>query len=89
MNPKKSMIMRNTLFVIGLSVLVVSCGSRTPVKNNQTKPTANNISVTTKPAVPPKPAVKHDGGYNFYRVNIADPTKNDKTCRSPKTSSKA
>ncbi|WP_234110103.1 MULTISPECIES: N-acetylmuramoyl-L-alanine amidase [Chryseobacterium] len=73
--------MRNTLFVIGLSVLVISCSSQKPVKYNQVKPkpTGNNISATTKPPAPPKPAVKHEGGYDFYRVNIADPTKNDNT----------
>lgn len=75
--------MRNYLYSIGLAVSLISCGSQ---KNIQ--PAATNAKPVTKPvintpktpvATTPKTEVKHEGQNDFYRVNIADATKNDNT----------
>lgn len=74
--------MRNYFYVIGLGLTIISCGSqkniqptvakpKTPVKTNQNIP---KITSTI-----PKSEIKHEGQNDFYRVNIADATKNDNT----------
>lgn len=72
--------MRNSLYFIGLTALVVSCGSQKPVQKVAVKP-KTPVS-TTKPQ--PAPAHRQQNqvrsGENFfYRNNIGDVTKNDNT----------
>lgn len=71
--------MRNSLSIIILGFLVISCGTQ---KNSQTviaKPTMPQVS-TTKPELPVhKPKIEHEGGVDFFKENIADVTKNDNT----------
>ncbi|WP_294248148.1 N-acetylmuramoyl-L-alanine amidase [uncultured Chryseobacterium sp.] len=72
--------MRKTLYIIGLSTLVYSCGS-TP-KSNKKQYIPRTPSVQPKTAVkttPEKPKVSTEHGVDFYNVNIADITKNDNT----------
>lgn len=75
--------MRNYLYFIGLGITIISCGSQKNIPPPPTKPktpvnsTQTPQKVTT--AIPSKPEVKHEGQNDFYRVNIADVTKNDNT----------
>lgn len=76
--------MRKTLYFIGLSIIITSCAPQkpmTPVKNTAKPQTtvnqANNNTV--KNIEQPKPQVKHEGQYDFFKTNIADVTKNDNT----------
>lgn len=67
--------MRNTLYLITLGTLIISCGT-------QQKP-AKKISTTLPNAPKPivqvkKPEIKEEDG-EYYRTNIADITKNDNT----------
>ncbi|HAY3542734.1 TPA: N-acetylmuramoyl-L-alanine amidase [Elizabethkingia anophelis] len=79
--------MRNTLYFIGLSAVLFSCGSSknvTPQKKNIPVNKNNSSNVTSKsqtPSVqtPVKPAIQKDHGVEFYTANIADITKNDNT----------
>lgn len=67
--------MRNSLYVIGLGISLVSCGTQ----NNSKKVIATpKPTVTNAPQVPIKPPVKHEEG-DFYKVNIADISKNNNT----------
>ena len=67
--------MRNSLYLIALSLLVFSCAPKKVVQN------ANNLPKPTPLTVPlpPKPEIKHDISGDFFTVNIADTTKNDNT----------
>ncbi|WHF51744.1 N-acetylmuramoyl-L-alanine amidase [Chryseobacterium gotjawalense] len=71
--------MRNSLSVISLGLLIISCGTQ---KNSQAvaaKPTLPQVSAT-KPEIPAhKPKIQHEGGVEFFRENIGDVTKNDNT----------
>lgn len=75
--------MRNPLYVIALGIMVVSCGSQNNIQKSTVKPKTpvSNINTTPKPVakVPVKEVVKREGENYFYRVNIADITKNDNT----------
>ena len=79
--------MRNSLYFIGLSLAIISCGSQKPVQKTATTPkpvtkpatTAPKPATDNAPAITGKPQVQHQGTNDFYRVNIADPTKNDNT----------
>lgn len=71
--------MRNSLSLISLGFLIVSCGTQKNLKTVAAKPTVSKISIE-KPEVPViKPKVHHEGGEDFFRENIADITKNDNT----------
>lgn len=76
--------MRNTLYIIGLSFAIISCGSSKPTQKVVAKPKpATTTPAKTTPAAVPiatgKPHVTNDGHNDFYKVNIADPSKNDNT----------
>lgn len=67
--------MRNSLYLTTLGLIIISCGSQQ--KTVQRKTAAGNT--LPKPAVQvKKPEIKQDDG-EYYRVNIADITKNDNT----------
>lgn len=67
--------MRNSLYLITLGSLIISCGTQ----QKTTKKTNTNLSNAPKPIVPvKKPEIKEEDG-EYYRVNIADITKNDNT----------
>lgn len=63
---------RTFLYIIPLSILIVSCGSRKATKKT---------SITPKPIVAEakepekKTELKRQGNYDFYTVNIADVAK--------------
>lgn len=75
--------MRNTLYLMSLSVALASCASQQPVKKKSTQ--ANNpvpkVTTKVKPAAPSasKQQISHEGNYDFYKVNIGDVSKNDNT----------
>lgn len=66
--------MRNTLYLIALSIFIISCGSQKPAQQ-----VAKPISTEIKPAVTPIPKIQHEGNLDFYKINIGDVTKNDNT----------
>ncbi|MGA9211641.1 N-acetylmuramoyl-L-alanine amidase [Kaistella sp.] len=71
--------MRNSLSVISLGFLIISCGTQ---KNSQTvvaKPKISQVSSEKHEAFVQKPKVQHDGGLDFFKENIGDITKNDNT----------
>lgn len=71
--------MRNTLSIISLGLLIISCGSQKNIQTITVKPAMPKVS-PTKPVVPvQKPKVQHEHGVDFFRENIADPSKNDNT----------
>ena len=67
--------MRNSLYLITLGTLIISCGTqqKTAKKVNTHLPNAPKPIVQIK-----KPEIKEEDG-EYYRVNIADITKNDNT----------
>ncbi|WP_374446016.1 N-acetylmuramoyl-L-alanine amidase [Epilithonimonas sp.] len=67
--------MRNSLYLTALGIAIISCGSQQKVvKNKNTSiPNAPKPVLTEK-----KPQIKEDEG-EYYKVNIADITKNDNT----------
>ena len=67
--------MRNSLYLIGLAFLMISCGSQKEVAKTQNLPKP----VEVKPVVQPKPDIKHEVHGDYFTTNIADPTKNDNT----------
>lgn len=75
--------MRKSLYVIGLSVVLASCVSTKPTKQNAatTKPVPTTASTTPKTPVPvpPKSQLKHEGDHDFFKVNIGDASKYDNT----------
>lgn len=73
--------MRNPLYLIGLSALLFSCGSQKPVQNisAKPKPTTSTVNQPQKTVKTPQQDLKHEGQYDFYKVNIADAAKNDNT----------
>ncbi len=75
--------MRKSLYLIGLSFVVISCGSQKNIRKvaPKPKPPAATVSTKPKPPVPTRPnaEVKHEGKNEFYKVNIADAAKNDNT----------
>lgn len=73
------MKIRNSLYLIGLSVILGSCGSQKPVPSVPAKPVPpkTNSPITQNPASTPK--IQNEGNVEFYKINIADATKNDNT----------
>ena len=75
--------MRNYLYSTILAVALVSCGSQKKNKSVQVKTnpvTKTDNSVPKTPIVSaPKTEIKHEGQYDFYKVNIANASKNDNT----------
>lgn len=76
--------MRNSLYIIGLSFALVSCGSQQPATKVTVAPKKPVPAAT--PAAPKavsqtseKPQLLHEGQHDFYRINIADASKNDNT----------
>lgn len=75
--------MRNYLYTIGLGLVIISCSPQKNVKPMVAKPkpatnTTQNpskISGTSNP----KTEIKSEGQNDFYKINIADATKNDNT----------
>ncbi|MFC4162536.1 N-acetylmuramoyl-L-alanine amidase [Epilithonimonas zeae] len=67
--------MRNSLYLITLGTLIISCGTqqKTAKKISPALPNAPKPIVQVK-----KPEIKEEDG-EYYRVNIADITKNDNT----------
>lgn len=71
--------MRKSLSIISLSLLIVSCGTQ---KNTQTvvaKPKVPQVSPVKPEVQTHKPTVKHEGGVDFFRENIADASQNNNT----------
>lgn len=74
--------MRKTLYIIGLSTVIVSCAAKKPAartytpKAQTTKPTPKT---PVKAPVAEKPQIVKDHGIEFYRDNIGDISKNDNT----------
>lgn len=67
--------MRNSLYLTTLGMLIISCGSQQKTVKSKTTP----ISTVPKPVVQvKKPEIKEAEG-EYYKVNIADITKNDNT----------
>lgn len=71
--------MRNSLYFIGLSFLIISCGSQKTAATAKSKTTTTPATIVQKPQTPEKPKVQHEGNEDFYKVNIADATKNNNT----------
>ncbi len=67
--------MRNSLYFIALSFILLSCASNKPAQKAGIKPA--NLVRTTSSTV--KPPIKHDVQGDYYTVNIADGSKNDNT----------
>lgn len=67
--------MRNSLYLIALSLLVFSCAPKKVVQNVNNLPKPAPLTVP----LPPKPEIKHDVSGDYFIVNIADTTKNDNT----------
>ena len=67
--------MRNSLYLISLGSLIISCGTQQKSTKNKisTFPNAPKPILTEK-----KPEIKEEEG-EYYKVNIADITKNDNT----------
>lgn len=75
--------MRNSLYFMGLSVMLFSCTSQKNIQKNSATPQKHVPTVKT-PVNKPAPTVGHselkrENGHYFYKVNIADATKNDNT----------
>ena len=75
--------MRNSLYLISLSIALASCASQQPAKKNSTKP-KTPLSKVTQPAKPttpslPKQQISQEDNHDFFRVNIGDVSKNDNT----------
>lgn len=68
--------MRNSLYLIGLAFLLLSCGSQKEIAKTDNLP---KPIVPSKPSLPPKPEIKHDVHGDYFTINIADATKNDNT----------
>lgn len=75
--------MRNHLYFIGLGLTIISCGSQKNIQPPPTKPKTPVNTAQNTPKVPvakiPSAEIKKEGGNDFYKVNIADITKNDNT----------
>lgn len=69
--------MRNYIYISILSLSLFSCATQKPVQKVVAKPKPVSASTATKPAIPQKPAVSHQGGAEFFTTNISDVTKND------------
>lgn len=79
--------MRKNLFIIGLGLALFSCAPQKTVQ--QTKPTPKPVTetkpenVNKPPQTPKTPSTKttvsSSDGLNFFKVNIADASKNDNT----------
>ena len=71
--------MRNSLSIISLGLLIISCGSQKNLQTVTSKPTMPKVS-PAKPVIPvDKPKVHQEHGVDFFRENIADVSKNDNT----------
>lgn len=74
--------MRKTLYIIGLSSLIISCAAKKPAtRTYQPKAQSAKPAVKTPAKTPTtsKPAITKDHGIEFYTQNIGDITKNDNT----------
>ena len=71
--------MRNSLYLISLSVAMISCGSQKAVPKVVNKPKPVNSTVNAANLTKPKVEIKHEGQNDFFKENIADITKNDNT----------
>ncbi|WP_027377546.1 N-acetylmuramoyl-L-alanine amidase [Kaistella palustris] len=75
--------MRNSLYVIGLSFAIISCGSQKSVQKSAVTPKPSPTKVTTpaKPQTPTRPnaVIKHEGQNEFFKVNLANAANNDNT----------
>lgn len=69
-----------TLYIIGLSFFIVSCGTKRVVSTPK-ESTVKPIDTAKNPAPEEKPEVKiiHKNNEDFFRTNIADISKNDNT----------
>ena len=71
---------RNCLYIIPLCSVIVSCGSQKTVSKNS--PAKNTVQNTVQPNTKEedqKSKIQHEHDEDYFRVNIADPTKNDNT----------
>ncbi len=80
-------ILYKQLFIIGLSLTVLSCGNQKNISANSKKSNSKN-KILPKPVPKPIvdtseqkeiPKVQHNNNEDYYRVNIGDITKNDNT----------
>ncbi len=76
---KTNFKMRNYLYLIGLGIVIVSCGSQKPVQNVPAKPAIPKTVTTQNPVSAPISKIEKEGNVDFYKVNIADVSKNDNT----------
>ncbi|MDN3607867.1 N-acetylmuramoyl-L-alanine amidase [Kaistella yonginensis] len=71
--------MRNSLSIISLGFLIISCGTQKSLKTTTTK-TTTPVVAPAKPVINvQKPKIQHEGGLDFFKENIANITKNDNT----------
>lgn len=71
--------MRNTLYIIGLGLSIISCGSQKVVAKEYKKPKPAVVTPKSTIVAPSKNEIKHEGNNDFYKINIADAAKNDNT----------
>lgn len=75
--------MHKTLLSIGLGVVLFSCASqkKTSLEPKPAKPQPGMLTdkAKTQETMVDRPAVERHGGHAFYRVNIADASKNNNT----------
>ncbi len=75
--------MRNSLYLISLSIALASCASQQPAKKNSTKSKTpvSKVAQPAKPTTPnlPKQQISQEDNHDFFRVNIGDVSKNDNT----------
>ena len=76
--------MRNSLYIIGLGMMIFSCGTQQkPVQKVATKPvpktTTTTTPKTTTPTTAAKPTIQHQGSNHFYKINIGNAAKGDNT----------
>ncbi|SEF73201.1 N-acetylmuramoyl-L-alanine amidase [Halpernia humi] len=70
--------MRNSLYIISLGILMLSCGSQKNIKKKvAAKPVATKVNAT--PKIVEKPHVETDKKGDYFTVNLADASKNDNT----------
>ncbi|WP_018676767.1 N-acetylmuramoyl-L-alanine amidase [Riemerella columbina] len=69
--------MRKILFITGLGILNISCGSQKNVTHQNSQP-KKTVASTQKPK-PSTPKINHQGNLIFFKDNIGDINKNDNT----------
>ncbi|AYO57303.1 N-acetylmuramoyl-L-alanine amidase [Chryseobacterium sp. 6424] len=71
--------MRKPLYIIGLGAMLFSCASQNKSKQITVTPVKTAVPVKTVQQAPPKAQLEKEGGYDFFKINIANTAKNDNT----------